>query len=208
MHSRFQVASIATVALAVLVFVAGRRPEGMSSSAGASPTAAPAPVALKTATIASRALPTTAGANVSTPEWTERRTDPAEPAIVSEWVRPGEATLVARLRAEIEASARGTLALSLGPNRDFAVRVLRVRDLGGDEGVVVGRIDNHPNSTVVLSYVRDAAAGTVHLPNSSRALNLYRTEDGVLRVIEIDLLRAPECGEAVVAQNDAPMASN
>lgn len=133
--------------------------------------------------------------------WLESKPASDDPALLGEWARLGEARLVSDLRAQVAAPLPGTFPLALGPGRDFEVEVARVEQLNEREGVVVGRISGRPDSTAVLSYVGDAAAGTVHLPNSRRALNLYRTEDGLLRVIEIDLARAPECGGAIAVAN-------
>lgn len=143
----------------------------------------------------------------SNTEWSDRSTTRTEPDVVSEWARPHERGLIAALRAEVAASKRGRIPLSIGPGREFELEVQRVQDLGGNEGVVIGKLVGRPDSTVVLSYVEDAAAGTVHLPNSQRALNLYRTEDGLLRVIEIDLSRAPECPVAIVAGTETTPAA-
>lgn len=93
-----------------------------------------------------------------------------------------------------------TFRVRLGPDRFADVDVARFDALNDEEGVYSGAIRGHPDSQAVFSYVGLAHAGTVVLPDEERAFYITATEEGLMRVTEVDLTRAPLCAPPLVAQ--------
>jgi hypothetical protein len=86
------------------------------------------------------------------------------------------------------------------------VDVNRFEMINDDEGVYVGSVRGQRDSRAIFSYVGLAHAGTVVLPAEERAFYITATEFGQMRVTELDLTRAPLCGQPLLAV--APLPGN
>jgi hypothetical protein len=103
---------------------------------------------------------------------------------------------LARQWSEHRPSSPPVVALPLRPNRQEVFQVRKFRRISAHEGVLEGVLMNDPESTVVISYVNEATAGTVYVPREGRSF-VYRAGDhGSVRVLELDLPSAPACGDA------------
>jgi hypothetical protein len=103
-----------------------------------------------------------------------------------------------------EPAALRSFTVRLGPNRTAEVEVARYDELNDDEGVYAGTVRGAPDSQAVFSYVGLAHAGTVVLGAEQRAFYITATEDGLMRITELDLTRAPLCGQPLLAQAASP----
>jgi hypothetical protein len=101
------------------------------------------------------------------------------------------------------------LAPSVTPPRDFtppvavtfpvnahervAVILHRFDVTGPDAGVFTGEAEGRMGSTVVLSYVGNAQAGVIYLPEERRSYVIHGGDDGNVRITATDLATAPGC---------------
>jgi len=90
-----------------------------------------------------------------------------------------------------------SFTVPLGGGRSVDVDVAHFEDLGVDERVYSGSVRGQRESQAVFSYVGLAYAGTVVLGDEQRAYYITATEDGRMRITELDLTRAPGCGAAL-----------
>lgn len=123
---------------------------------------------------------------------------PAAVAAADPAVRASLTTRFARPLREIVETAKTHrvplhIPLPLRQGETFDFHVQRIESPGSDDGVLVGEIAGHPGSLVVLSYVGLAQAGTIQLPAEGTAFRVRGTDDGAVRIDEIDLRKAPEC---------------
>ncbi len=114
------------------------------------------------------------------------------------------------------------LAPSVTPPRDFvppvsvtfpvsahervAVILHRFDITGADAGVFTGEAEGRMGSTVVLSYVGNAQAGVIYLPEERRSYVINGGDDGDVRVTATDLSNAPGCPPSSPVPPSTPVA--
>jgi hypothetical protein len=118
---------------------------------------------------------------------------------------PVDVPLIAVAQHAGDPSTLQNFRVRLGPDRFVDVDVARFDALNDDEGVYSGSVRGERDSQAVFSYVGLAHAGTVVLPDEERAFYITATEHGQMRITELDLNRAPLCGQPLLAQG-APAA--
>lgn len=136
-----------------------------------------------------------AAACIPTDGWIAEALSPEEQGVVGKWTRPTDGALARSVGEQIRAGFPSSARLELGPDRSDVLLITRTEDLGDNQGSVSGSLQGWPDSTVVLGYADGAVSGTVNLPHEQRSYIISQTEDGTLRVTELDLTQAPQCGE-------------
>lgn len=126
----------------------------------------------------------------------------SDPAIVALWELPVEVPLIEMAFRDGDPVWLRSFPVRLGPHRTAEVDVELFEEIGGEEGVFTGSVRGQPDSTAVFSYVGRAYAGTVVLGSEERAFYVTATEDGRMRITELDLRHAPLCGQPLLAAVD------
>lgn len=124
----------------------------------------------------------------------------ADPSLVQRVETRLETPLLELASQPVSAAKPLRVRLPLRPNQDFIFVAHEHEKLGADQGVFTGEIEGRAGTLVVLSYVGLAQAGTVQLPDEGRAFRIRGRDDGSVRIEEVNLANAPECGSCLVAQ--------
>jgi hypothetical protein len=83
--------------------------------------------------------------------------------------------------------------LALFDDAQFVVKIERVEELGAERRVATGIVEGRADSEVILAYNDGALAGQVSVPGHG-TYAIEAAGNGVERIVEIDLARAPLCG--------------
>jgi hypothetical protein len=115
--------------------------------------------------------------------------------VIGEWTGQPSVSLwsLARGQAVEGAPPVRHIPLRLAADRTGTMVVDQYQPTEEDGGVFVGTLETHPGSTVVMSYLGEAQAGVVLIPDEQRAYNFRAGDDGILRVTELDTSNAPDC---------------
>lgn len=127
-----------------------------------------------------------------------------DPAIVAFWELPVDVPLIETAFRDGPPQSLRSFSVRLAPARSAEVDVASFEVLAEEEGVFSGTVRGQPDSQAVFSYVGLAYAGTVVLGAEQRAFYITATENGVMRITELDLTKAPTCGQPLLA-TQAPL---
>jgi hypothetical protein len=129
-----------------------------------------------------------------------------DPSVRGGWRGQFDTPLIALARANPTARLPvERIRLTLSPRESATILIDHFEAAGDSEGVFEGVVEGKPGSTVILSYVGLAQAGMVHLPAEGRAFRIRGTDDGAVRITEVDLHRAPECANCIAAVAAQPL---
>jgi hypothetical protein len=122
-------------------------------------------------------------------------------AVVAFHELPVDVPLLALAQHAGDPATLQSFRVRLGADRFADIDVARFDALNDDEGVYSGSVRGERDSQAVFSYVGLAHAGTVVLPDEERAFYITATEGGRMRITELDLTRAPLCGQPLLPQH-------
>jgi hypothetical protein len=92
-----------------------------------------------------------------------------------------------------------TLKLPLFDSRMLVLEHVSHRAIGGSVGVFTGSVTGEPHGGhVVLSYVNDAVAATIHLPGTGESYEIRTGADGFSHILsQLDPTKIPPCGSCL-----------
>jgi hypothetical protein len=121
--------------------------------------------------------------------------------VVREWTGAADRRLGDLVPDVSHPEAVQFIPLRIGPEREVLMEVRRFREVAPGEGVFIGLVAGNAYSTAVFSYVGEAFAGFVTLYDERRSFQITASEDGLMRVTELDLDASPGCAPPLLPQN-------
>lgn len=113
---------------------------------------------------------------------------------IREWkgrMEPSLASLKQLLESEGE---EGVLAISLPDSSQVQVTRMRYESYGANQGVYTGKILGDSFGEVVLSYVNQAVAGSIHDYRNDAVWEIRNAGDGRQYIAQVDVSALGECG--------------
>lgn len=113
---------------------------------------------------------------------------------IREWkgrIEPSLSDLKDKLESEGEG---GVVAITLPDATRIQVTRMRYESFGGNQGVITGKILGDTFGEVVLSYVNQAVAGSIHDYQNDAVWEIRNAGDGQQYIAQVDVSALGECG--------------
>jgi hypothetical protein len=113
---------------------------------------------------------------------------------IREWkgrIQPSLTDLKDKLESEGE---DGVVAITLPDATQVQVTRMRFESFGGNQGVITGKILGDTFGEVVLSYVNQAVAGSIHDHQNDAVWEIRNAGDGQQYIAQVDVSALGECG--------------
>ena len=113
---------------------------------------------------------------------------------IREWkgrIEPSLSDLKDKLKSEGE---EGVVAITLPDATQIQMTRMRYQSFGGNQGVITGKIIGDTFGEVILSYVNQAVAGSIHDYRNDAVWEIRNAGEGSQYIAQVDVNALGECG--------------